>query len=174
MSIQNKIKAKFDRSVEILTLKPEKGHSTLVSTTRVINGLACETTEGSWVLKSDLPSQVGGTETGPTPGVLGRAALGSCLAMGYMLWASKLEISIDSLEIEVQADSDDGAMFGTSNSPAGYSEVRYCVRIASSASDEEIQKVLDEGDKHDPYLDIFSRAIPCKRKIEIIRPTVAP
>ncbi|MFV2031821.1 MAG: OsmC family protein [Gammaproteobacteria bacterium] len=173
MSIQSKIKTKFERSVEILTQKPDRGISTLVSTTRVIDGLACETTEGDWTLKSDMPAQVGGTETGPTPGVFGRAALGSCLAMGYMLWASKLEVPIDSLEIEVQADSDDGGMFGTSDSPAGYTEVRYIVRVTSSASEEEIYRVLDAGGEHDPYLDIFSRAIPCKRTVEINQPETA-
>ena len=168
MSIQKEIKAKFDRSVSILSQKPEKGISTLVSTTRVINGLACEATEGNWIIKADLPSQVGGTETGPTPGVYGRAALGSCLAMGYMLWASKLEVPIDSLEVDIQADSDDGGLFGCSDTRPGYSEVRYCVRVQSSAPEEDLFRVFDEGDRHSPYLDIFANSVVCNRSIEIV------
>lgn len=88
--------------------------------------------------------------------------------MGYMLWASKLDVPIDNLEVEIQADSDDGALFGTPDAPPGYTEVRYCVRVQSTASEEEIFKVLDAGDKHDPYPDIFTRAISCKRQVEIL------
>ena len=168
MISQNEIKDSFERVANSLTQNPEKGCNTLVSTTRIIDGLSCQTEEGEWKLNADLPSKAGGSNSGPTPGVLGRAALGSCIAIGYMLWASKLEVPIDSLEVEIQADSDDGALFGTHDAPPGYTEVRYCVRVQSTASEEEIFKVLDAGDKHDPYLDIFTRAIPCKRQVEIL------
>lgn len=166
---QEQIKSSFERVAEHLALNPGRGCNTLVSTTRITDGLSCQTEEGEWKLNADLPSKAGGSNSGPTPGVLGRAALGSCLAIGYMLWASKLEVAIDSLEVEIQADSDDGVLFGTSDAPPGYTEVRYCVRVQSTASEEDIFKVLDAGDKHDPYLDIFTRAIPCKRQVEIIQ-----
>jgi uncharacterized OsmC-like protein len=167
MKIQREIKSSFERVAKSLTLNPEKGCNTLVSTTRITSALACQTEEGEWKINCDLPAKAGGANTGPTPGVLGRAALGSCLAIGYMLWASKLEVPIDSLEIEIQAVSDDGVLFGTSDAPAGYSEVHYCVRVESSAAEEDLIKVFDEGDKHSPYLDIFSRDISCKRQLEI-------
>jgi len=165
---QEQIKSSFERVAEHLALNPERGCNTLVSTTRITNGLSCQTEEGKWQLNADLPSKAGGSDSGPTPGVLGRAALGSCMAMGYMLWASKLEVPIESLEVEIQADSDDGVLFGVSDAPPGYTEVRYCVRVQSGASEEEIFKVLDAGDKHGPYLDIFTRAVPCKRQVEIL------
>jgi uncharacterized OsmC-like protein len=151
-----------------LTLKPSLGHGTGVSKTRIVNGLTCETKEGDWVFKSDMPKQVGGYETASSPGALGRAALGSCLAIGYMMWASKLDIKIDSLEVEIQADYDDGGLFNTSDSPPGYLEIRYLVKIKSVASPEEIENLLNIGDKHSPYLDVFSRAQSCIRKVDLI------
>ncbi len=166
---QEQIKSSFERVAEHLTLNPERGCNTLVSTTRVTDGLSCQTEEGKWKLNADLPGKAGGSDSGPTPGVLGRAALGSCMAIGYMLWASKLEVPIESLEVEIQADSDDGVLFGVSDAPPGYTEVRYSVRVQSGASEEDIFKVLDAGDKHGPYLDIFTRAVPCKRQVEIVR-----
>jgi uncharacterized OsmC-like protein len=168
MKAQEDIKVKFDRTVKALTLKPSLGLGTGVSKTRIINGLSCETTEDKWVFKTDMPKQVGGGETGPTPGVLGRAALGSCLAMGYMMWASKLEVVIDSLEVEIQADYDDGGLFDTSDAPPGYSEIRYLVKVKSPASSEVIEQVLNMGDQHSPYLDVFSRTQTCIRKVEIV------
>ena len=38
--------------------------------------------------------------------MLGRGALGSCLAMGYMMWAAKLGVPIAGLEVEVQGEMD--------------------------------------------------------------------
>lgn len=59
-------------------------------------------------------------------------------------------------------------MFATSNSPAGYTEIRYLVRVESDAPKADIIKVLDIGGEHDAYLDNFSRVIPCVRSVEII------
>lgn len=42
----------------------------------------------------DMPSEMGGENSQPTPGVFGRAALGSCLAIGYKLHASKMGMPI--------------------------------------------------------------------------------
>ena len=167
MNEQEVIKTKFLRTQKALRLKPALGLGIGISKTRILSGLSCESREGEYIFHTDMPSQVGGNGTGPTPGVLGRAALGSCLAMGYMMWASRLNVIIDSLEVQIEADYDDGALFDTSDSPPGYSEIRYIVKIKSPASKIDIDKILDEGDKHSPYLDVFSRAQKCIRKVEL-------
>ena len=120
-------------------------------------------------MNADMPAGVGGNGLGPTPGVYGRAALGSCLAIGYMMKAAELEIPIISLEVEVEADFDNGALFGTAdkNVPAGYLEIRYTVNIESDAANEKIMQLLDDGDAHSPYLDTFTRAQKCIRKVNI-------
>ena len=166
MTIQDDIKNKFTRSQKALALKPTLGMGTGVSKTRIVNGLTCETKEGDWIFKTDMPKQVGGNATASSPGALGRAALGSCLAIGLMLWASKLDVPIDSLEVEVQADYDDGALFDTSDNYPGYLEVRYIVKVQSPASLEDIEHLLSVGEKHSPYLDVFSRAQSCIRQLE--------
>lgn len=164
---QEEIKSKFIRTQKALTLKPALGIGVKVSKTRIISGLSCESREGDYVLKTDMPSQVGGNETGPTAGVLGRAALGSCLAIGYMMWASRLDVTIDSLEVQIEAIFDDGALFDTSDSPPGYTEIKYHVKVVSPSRKEDVEKAINEGDKHSPYLDVFSRAQHCVRKLEI-------
>ncbi len=169
MTTQEDIKNKFLRTQKALTLKPSLGLGTGVSKTQIINGLSCETREGEWVFKTDMPKQVGGTATASTPGALGRAALGSCLAIGYMLWASKLNVAIESLEVEIQADYDDGGLFDTSDNFPGYLELRYLVRVKSPASQDDVEHVLNMGDKHSPYLDVFSRAQSCVRQLEYIK-----
>src|SRR4030095_4202120 len=123
-----------ERSHKALSLKPSLGLGTGISKTRIVNGLTCEVTEGSWKLQADMPEAAGGNAAGPTPGVYGRAALGSCLAIGYMMRAATKNIAINSIEVEVQASYDDGPLFGsTSDVPPGYTEVKYIVTIESDA-----------------------------------------
>jgi hypothetical protein len=74
------------------------------------------------------------------------------------------------LEVEVQADYDDGALLGTSTVAPGYTEVRYTITIESEAAEEDILKMIDDADQHSPYLDIFSNPQNCKRKVNIVSP----
>jgi uncharacterized OsmC-like protein len=167
MSDAERIKTAFGRISEAMSRRPALGRGTGVSKIRVTSGLRCEIQEGPWRLTADMPEQAGGSGSAPTPGVLGRAALGSCLAIAYMMYAAKLGVPIAGLEVEIQADYDDGALFGVSAGPAGYSEVRYIVTVESDAPEADILRVLDESDAHDPYLDVFRRAQPCRREVRI-------
>ena len=101
----------------------------------------------------------------------GRAALGSCLAIGYAMRAAKLGVPMAGIEVEVQADYDDGALFGVGDAPPGYSEIRYIVTLETEAPEADVLKVLDEADVHSPYLDVFRRAQRCTRTVRIDRPT---
>ena len=168
MKSQEKIKEAVSRSTKALSLKPALGMGTGISKAKIIDGLTCEVSEGNHKLIADMPNSVGGGAAGPTPGVYGRAALGSCLAIGYMMKASAMKIKIDSLEVEVQADYDDGALFGTSAAHPGYLEIRYTVTIESDAPENEIIKMLDSADKQSPYLDVFSRQQNCIRNVQIV------
>ena len=162
------IRIAFDRCVKTLTLRPSRGRSTGVSRTRIRHGLVCEIEEGPWRLTADMPVPVGGSGSAPTPGVFGRAAFGSCLAVCYMMHAAKLGVPITSLDIEVQSDYDDGALFGLGTSEPGYSEVRYTVTVESPAPEHDVMRVLDEGDRCSPYLDNFRRALACRRDVRIV------
>src|SRR4030095_6655505 len=164
----DKLKHSVERSIKALSLKPSLGLGTGVSRTRIKNGLTCEIQEGKWKFVADMPESVGGNAEGPTPGVYGRAAFGSCLAIGYMIMAALMEVPITTLEVEVEADYDDGALLGTSQVAPGYSEVRYTVSIESQATEEDILKMIEEADHNSHYLDVFSRPQKCKRTVNII------
>jgi hypothetical protein len=88
--------------------------------------------------------------------------------MGYVMRAATLGVPIKGVEVEVQADYDDGALYGTAHLPPGYLDVRYTVTVESNAPEADIVRVLDEADEHSPYLDVFRRAQPCRRSVRII------
>ena len=162
------IRRAFERCVKALSLRPSLGRATAVSRTRVREGLVCDIEDGKWKLTADFSSRLGGGETAPNPGVFGRAALGSCLAIGYMIRAAKYNVPISSLEVEVEADYDTGALLGTSATPPGYREVRYVVTIESEASEADLRRVIDEADEHSPYLHIFMRPQAVRRTVRIL------
>ena len=85
METVQRIKTAFERNAQALQLRPALGQKTAVTSVRVVDGLKCEIAEGDWKIVADLGENRGGNNAGPTPGVLGRGALGSCLAMGYIM-----------------------------------------------------------------------------------------
>jgi len=152
-----RIRAAFERNVNALSLRPAVGQKTYITKVRVCNGLTCEIEDGPWTLTADLTATCGGNEAGPTPGTLGRAALGSCLAISYMMWAARLGIPLAQVAVEVQADADARGLYGVDNVPAGYTEVRYVVSLTSPAPKDDILRVLDTAEAHSPYMDVFRR-----------------
>src|SRR5258706_9203868 len=113
-----KIKQAFDRIALALTKKPELGRGTGITTARLREGLTCDIESGPFRFVADLPETAGGDGRGPTPGMLGRGALASCLAMGYAMRAVRAGVTLSNLEVEVQADYDDAPLFGVTNDPA--------------------------------------------------------
>jgi uncharacterized OsmC-like protein len=93
--------------------------------------------------------------------VLGRAALGSCLALGYAMWAARLGVPIDSLEIDVHADYDVRGELGVADDVApGYSRIRYVVTVSSPAREEDVHRWLDTADRYSSWRDNLARAVP--------------
>jgi uncharacterized OsmC-like protein len=159
-----KIREIAERNAKMLALKPDRGHLTGITTARIVDGLRCEIKDENWTLTADMPIKAGGDETAPTPGTLGRGALASCLAIGISMWAARLEIPIDALEVEVQGDFDARGELGLDVAiAAGYQEVRYAVTIDSPANEKTLNDLIKTAEAHSPYLDVFSRPQNMKR-----------
>ena len=94
------IRTVLERNVRAVTLKPAVGRNTARTRVRLKPGLECEVAEGQWTLTVAMSEKSGGTSAGPNPGVLGRGALGSCLALGYAMWAARMGVELDSLARE--------------------------------------------------------------------------
>ena len=114
-----------------------------------------------------MPLKGGGDETAPTPGVLGRGALASCLVISIAAWAARLGVPIAALEVEVQADFDARGELGVNGVPPGYKEVRYLVAIESPAPRAQLDELLRLAERHSPYLDVFGRAMALRRGLRL-------
>jgi len=164
-----KIRRAFERNARAMELRASVGQGTAITRVRVGNGLTCEIEEGAWKLTADMGEKSGGNDAGPNPGVLGRAALGSCLAIGYVMWAARRGVQLDELEVEIQADYDSRGYHGVAGIEPGYTEIRYLVRVNSPAPDDQILRLLDEADAHSDYLAVFARPQKMIRQVDIRR-----
>jgi uncharacterized OsmC-like protein len=153
----------------VLTQRPAIGQKTDITKVRITDGLTCAIEDGAWKLTADLAPKCGGNGLGPTPGTLGRAALGSCLAICYVMWAAELNVPLMQVEVEVQADSDARGMYGVGDTSAGYQEVRYVVSVKSPAPHADIMRVVDLAEAHSPYVSVFNQRQNVKRDVIINR-----
>jgi uncharacterized OsmC-like protein len=145
--------------------KPGFGRSTATSTTTLVDGLRCATHEGDHRIETDLTAALGGDASGPTPSVLLRASLGSCLAMGYRLRAARHGVPVESICVDVVTESAVGGMLDPGSAfPPGFIEVRYSVEIGSPAPAGQIERLIEEGDRLSPVLDALVRALPVTRR----------
>jgi uncharacterized OsmC-like protein len=170
MKGEEKVRTAFERNAKALSLRPTLGQGTAVTHVRLKEGLTCEVEDGKWKLTVDMGEKSGGEDRGPNPGVLGRATLGTCLAIGYTMWAAKLNIPIESLEIEVQADYDSRGYHGIDNVTPGYKQIRYIVAIESPAPESEIIRFLDMADSCSDFLHVFAKPQDVVREVRIREP----
>lgn len=170
METRERIKTSFQRNSRALQLRPSIGKGTAVTRVRLEDGLRCVIEEGGWRLVADMSPKSGGEDAGPNPGILGRGALGSCLAMSYAMWGAVLEVPITGIEVEVLADYDAGGHHGVSDVAPGYSQIRYVVTIESDAPEEEILRLLDIADERASYHDVFRRPVELRREVRILAP----
>ncbi|MDX2061195.1 MAG: OsmC family protein [Gemmatimonadales bacterium] len=160
------ISTALERNVRAVSLRPAVGQGTAVTKVRLESGLTCQVEDGPWRLTAGMHAKYGGANAGPNPGVLGRAALGSCLAIGYAMWAARLGVPIDALEVEIQADYDVRGELGVADEVSpGYLEVRYLVSITSPVEEAQVLALLDQADRYSSYRDMFVRPVRLVRTV---------
>lgn len=169
MSEQERIRGAIERSVRALELRPSMGQGTARTTATVRVGLACDIHDGRWELKGDMSPKVGGEGAAPDPGVYGRTGLATCLAVGYAMWAARLGVPIEGVEVTVEADYDVRGEQGVTEDPPGYKAMRYLVSVDSDAPEEEIRRVLDRADDRSPWLDNLRRPVEVRRVVTVVR-----
>ncbi len=159
------IRTAFERNRKVLSLKPKKGQYKTTTHIRVQDGTTCEVQHKHWTFLADVGENQGGNDAGPGPSVLERAALGSCLAIGYVTWAAFLEVPVDDVQVDVEADVDARGTFGIDDVSPGYRAVRYRVCIDSPASEDAVQDVIEKADAHSPVLHNLRNPVPIEREV---------
>lgn len=170
MSTNAVIKAALERNVKVIEARPSIAQGTAVTKVTLRPGLACDVEDGPWKFSVGMTEKYGGLNNGPNPGVYGRAALGSCLAIGYGMWAARLDITVRSLSVEVKARYDvRGELAVDESIRPGYADIVYVITVDTDASDADVERWLDIADRHSSWLDDLRNPVPVSREVHIVR-----
>lgn len=156
-----------ERSAAAVTLRPAIGQLTETTTVRLRDGTTCDIEEGVWQMTADAPSELGGSDEHPGPAFLLRAALGTCFVQTAALWAAKLGVPIDHLEVEVVNDHDARGLLGVGDAAPRFRRLRYRITAESTAPEDDVRRVLDAAHAHSPTRDTLEHAFTIERDVRI-------
>ncbi|MGE0041162.1 MAG: OsmC family protein [Vicinamibacterales bacterium] len=171
MLTDDHIGAAIARNVTALNRRDSLGRGTAVTTARAGANLTCRVTEGPWTIDVGMTEKYGGDGSAPNPGVFGRAALASCLAISYAMWGSRLGVPLADVTVEVQADYDVRGELGASDAiRPGYGQIRAIVTVASDAPEDDVRRVVETADKYGSWLDNISNPVDVRRELRVAAP----
>ena len=110
----------------------------------------------------DEPPGLLGDDTAPNPSEASLAALGSCLAVGIHANAVAQDITIRRLELELEADINITAVWGTGDTspkPVGFDAVRVRVHLDADAPREKIDALIAHATTWSPVANTFTKPV---------------
>ncbi len=120
-----------------------------------------QTRSHPFIVESDEPIPLLGTDAAPNPVELVLAALASCLTVGISYNAAMRGIEIESLKITIEGDIDlQGFLNLNEHTRPGYRNIRIDCRIESDATREENKKLLDYVTTISPVFDMIKNPVP--------------
>jgi uncharacterized OsmC-like protein len=163
------IRAAQDRVIAVYRKRPDTAFSSVQASAHVGEGLTCKFRQGDHEAVMDMSKVLGGDEKGPTPGFFIRAGLAGCVAIGIKLTAAREGIALGSIDVDIEMDFDDSAMFGVGSNTAAPLETRFKITLQSAAPWEEVTAMVDRALAADPYFlalrdaqNVTARVIPAK------------
>lgn len=116
----------------------------------------------------DEPPGLAGDDDAPSPVETALAALLSCQVVSYRLWAAKLEVPLDVVEIEVAGDVDLRGFYGLDDTVRpGFDDVRVRVTLTGPADPARYRALARAVDAHCPVLDLFQRPTPVRTELVV-------
>jgi uncharacterized OsmC-like protein len=147
------LKDLYERKADAMARRPRFAFASSRTEVRLEEGLRCEVAGPAGRVVADADPEDGGTGAGPDAGELMRASLGASLAMGYRLWAARLDVPIDEVTLEITCEYDQRGELGvTDDVPVGWRRLVVVVTIASAAPPSDVHQVVEAANRHSPIL----------------------
>ena len=121
-------------------------------------------------VETDMPAAFGGTGSGANPGWLLRASLASCTATAIAMRAARLGISLETLEVSVESESDNRGVLGLDDKvSAALPDLKMRVRIGAAGADAaQLQEIVRWADAHSPVTCTLNATQQSQLDIEVV------
>lgn len=174
LKTQNDVREFLSRNRRALEMRPGAGQGTVKTKAELCEGLRCEVIEGPFRMVVDSGQKKGVEPSAVNPGVLGRASLASCITIAYAMWAALLDVPVDGIEVDLETDYDARGVYGVDdNVSPDYKEARYTVTMRTTAPRDDIDRVVEEAERHCTFLHVWQQPQKTVREIRVERPGVA-
>ncbi len=122
--------------------------------------LGGEAIKRGFTFRADEPLELLGTNQYPNPQEYLMGALNACMMVGYVAGAALNGVKLEKLEIESQGDIDLRGFLAIDNqTPPGYENISYTVRIKGDGTPEQFQKIHEFVQKTSPNYYNLANAI---------------
>jgi uncharacterized OsmC-like protein len=150
---------------------PEKARSTIRTHGVVQDGLTCHVTQGKFAATLDLGPGMGGNAAGPSPGFFARAAIAGCVAIAVKMLAAREGLCFSAVEVDVETEFDDAALFGIGSGSAAPVATRIAVGIATEADEDAVRDVVARALEMDPWFLALRDPQQVSATVEVDRPS---
>lgn len=147
--------------------------STQLTTTvqgSLVRGTATEVaiTAGAHAFTIDEPAGLGGTDKGANPIEHLLAALASCTVISYQVWAEKLGLTLDGVDVALTGDIDLAGFFGTEEGVRpGFQGIELGVTLAGPESEADYRRLEEAVATHCPVLDNLTHGLPVRTTVQV-------
>jgi uncharacterized OsmC-like protein len=164
------IRAAQERVAGVFRKRPEAARDRARAEARIGNGLACTVTENGHRFVADMPEPMGGEARGPTPGVLGRAAIASCIAIGIRMTAARTGVAVEGVEVALEMEWDNRGLFDADWAYPGPLASRVEIAVASAAPQAEVERMVGTALANDPWYLALTHAHDIAASVEVRQP----
>jgi len=160
-----KIRAHIEKTVEKMKADPNFGINHNRASTRQISDFVAAGKVRNHTFISDEPPIRGGTDKGPSPLEYFIAGFSFCQQVIFVLYAARLGIQLDSLEIDADGIVPGRGQYGFKDFKTGIKEIDYRIRIESKENKGSIMKLVDAVEKYCPAINTLKDPPSLKREV---------
>ena len=166
--IKKDFKEIWEEKRAVLSANPEKCAVTVSADSELVEGFMSRVKARSFDIVVDQNKGMGGSDRGPRPSEYVLAALAACQEVTYRLYADALEIPLAHVSVSLTGHSDARGFFGLDETVrAGFSHITGTIKVVTTASDKELERLREAVNQHCPVLDDMRR--PVEVELSLIR-----
>lgn len=164
-------KAALDRTIKVLSERPEFGQRTHIASATLEAGMTCQANAKDFEIVTDVPKAMGGEARGPSPGTLLRCAMASCVAIGIKSWAIRSDLDVIHVDVRFEADVDARGEMGLDPSVSpGFDAGRLFIQVVSPEAPVALNALIQTSLKYSPLMTLVQCKSPIQVDIKLIHP----
>lgn len=117
-------------------------------------------------LSIDLPKELGGDGSGPTPGEILCAALGACIAQQFVEHAALRGVDVAGLDVDCTASGDLRGMYELADARPGFSGISISLRVHADAEGAVLDELLQAAVRTSPIADSVANPVPVQPAVQ--------